>query len=137
MLGEMTDAGAVIGRRLRLRYPGQCATCGIAQGGRGESALAARVTRDVGDAVIPLHDRLIPGTKGNIDQIFVAPTGVWVVDAKTYKSRVEKRDVGPLWREENRVPAALCKRLRKKGPLTRAAMEHIATRLDLSLPQAP
>jgi hypothetical protein len=57
----------------------------------------------VGDRVIALHDRLIPGTKGNIDHIFVAPTGVWVVDAKAYKGRVVKRDVGPIWREQNEV----------------------------------
>ncbi len=59
--------------------------------------------REVGDAVIPLHDRLIPGTRGNIDHIFVAPTGVWVVDAKAYKGKVEKREVGPIWRRDNEV----------------------------------
>jgi hypothetical protein len=33
-------------------------------------------------------------------------------------------------------PGALRKRLRKKGPLSREAMERIARRLDLSLPRA-
>ena len=28
--------------------------------------------------------------------MFIAPSGVWVVDAKTYKGKLEKRDVGPL-----------------------------------------
>jgi len=49
------------------------------KGSEGESRLAAFLTREVGDAVIPLHDRLIPGTRGNIDHI--ASTGVWIVDA--------------------------------------------------------
>jgi hypothetical protein len=53
--------------------------------------------------VIALHDRLIPGTRGNIDHLFVAPTGVWIVDAKAYKGKVVQREVGPLWRRDNEV----------------------------------
>src|SRR5215217_3552544 len=52
------------------------------KGSAGESKLAAFVAREVGDSVIALHDRLIPGTKGNIDHIFITSMGVWVVDAK-------------------------------------------------------
>ena len=73
------------------------------KGSEGENRLAAFVAGEVGDAVIPLHDRLIPGTRGNIDHILVASTGVWVVDAKAYKGKVEKRDAGPIWRRENEV----------------------------------
>lgn len=73
------------------------------KGGEGESKLAAFVAREVGDAVISLHDRLIPGTRGNIDHIFVATTGVWVVDAKAYKGKVVRREVGPIWRRQNQV----------------------------------
>jgi hypothetical protein len=70
---------------------------------KGESRLAAFVEREVGEAVIPLHDRLIPGTRGNIDHIFVASTGVWVVDAKGPKGKVVRHEVGPIWRRENQV----------------------------------
>lgn len=74
------------------------------KGSNGETRLAAYVAREVGDRVIALHDRLIPGTRRkNIDHIYVAPTGVWVVDAKAYKGKVIKRDVGPFWREENKL----------------------------------
>jgi hypothetical protein len=170
------------------------------KGSIGESKLAAYVARKVGDQVIALHDRLIPGTKRNIDHIFVAPTGIWVVDAKAYSGQVVKREVGPLWRRENEVliggrnrtklaegvdkqvgcvlaalqgdpaakgtnvygalcfvgaewrlldfpfrvgtvwviyPGALCKRLKKAGPRSRESLEHLARRLDLSLPRAP
>jgi hypothetical protein len=69
----------------------------------GESRLTAFVDRELGDRVIALHDRSMPGTKASIDHIFLAPTGVWVVDAKAYKGKVVKRDVGPVWREENEV----------------------------------
>jgi hypothetical protein len=73
------------------------------KGSEGESELAEYVRRELGDAVIPLHDRLIPGTRGNIDHIFVAPTGVWVVDAKAYTGKLVKRETGPIWRRANEV----------------------------------
>lgn len=73
------------------------------KGSEGESRLAHYVTREVGDCVIALHDRLIPGTRGNIDHIFVSPTGVWVVDAKAYKGKVVRREIGPLWRCDNEL----------------------------------
>jgi hypothetical protein len=73
------------------------------KGSSGEGRLAAFVAREVGDRVIALHDRLIPGTRRNIDHIFVAPSGVWVVDAKSYKGKVVKRDSGPFWRTEYKV----------------------------------
>src|SRR3954466_6583338 len=76
------------------------------KGSKGESRLAAFVEREVGDAVIPLHDRLIAGTRGNIDHIFVASTGVWVVDAKAYKGKLVKREIGPIWRRDNEVVVA-------------------------------
>lgn len=53
--------------------------------------------------MIALHDRLIPGRGGNIDHIFVSPSGVWVVDAKAYGGKVIRREVGPLWRRENEL----------------------------------
>jgi hypothetical protein len=42
----------------RLRYAASCTSCGIS----GESRLARYIAREVGDGVIALHDRLIPGT---------------------------------------------------------------------------
>jgi hypothetical protein len=73
-------------------------------GGHGESRLGAFIEREVGDAVIALHDRVIPGLNGqNIDHLFVAPSGVWIVDAKTYKGKMERRDAGPLWRADFQI----------------------------------
>jgi len=73
------------------------------KGSAGESRLAAWIAKEVGDYVITLLDRLIPGTRGNIDHLFVAPTGVWVVDAKAYKGKVIRKQVGPFWRGDNEV----------------------------------
>jgi hypothetical protein len=73
------------------------------KGSNGEFRLAEFIQREVGDRVIPLHDRLIPGTRANIDHVWIAPTGVWIVDSKSYKGKVVKRDVGPPWRAEYKV----------------------------------
>jgi hypothetical protein len=73
------------------------------KGSEGERRLARWLAKEVGDAVIALHDRLIPGTRGNIDHLFVAPTGVWVVDSKALKGKVVQRQVGPPWRRTNEV----------------------------------
>ena len=83
----------------------QDAAASWGKGSEGESRLAGYVAREVGDRVIALHDRLIPGTRTrvNIDHIFVAPTGVWVVDTKAYKGKVVRREIGPLWRRDNEL----------------------------------
>jgi hypothetical protein len=74
------------------------------KGGDGESRLASYITRELGDRILALHDRLIPGTRAaNIDHLFIAPTGVWIVDAKNYKGAVEKRERGPIWARETEV----------------------------------
>jgi hypothetical protein len=50
-----------------------------------------------------LHDRRIVGTKANIDHIAVAPSGVYVIDAKKYAGAVEARDVGSFFRRDYRL----------------------------------
>ncbi|NNN21686.1 MAG: NERD domain-containing protein [Acidimicrobiales bacterium] len=65
-----------------------------AKGSEGERKLAAGLARRAGDRMILLHDCRVPKTRGNIDHIAVASSGVWVIDAKSYKGMVEKRDVG-------------------------------------------
>lgn len=67
-----------------------------ADGAAGEQRVAGELTRRCGDAVRFLHDRAIPGSRANIDHVAIAPSGVWVIDAKRYKGklRVEKRLFG-------------------------------------------
>ncbi len=72
-------------------------TTAWAKGAGGEQALARRLERDLQAPIVALHDRSVPRTKGNIDHLIICPTGVWIVDAKNYKGKVERRDVGN-WR---------------------------------------
>lgn len=72
-------------------------------GAVGEERVAAILERRLKDRAVVLHDRRVPGTRGNIDHVVIAPSGVWVVDAKRYTGRVERRDVGKFFRRDIRL----------------------------------
>ena len=69
-------------------------TTSWAIGAEGERKLGASLDGLAQSGVVLLHDRLRPGTTANIDHLAVAPTGVWVIDAKRYRGQVAKKDVG-------------------------------------------
>jgi hypothetical protein len=72
-----------------------------AVGARGEEKLAAAL------ASVPnlemLHDRRVRGTRGNIDHIAIAPAGVFVLDAKFYDGVIRIRNVGNIFRRDDRL----------------------------------
>lgn len=55
------------------------------------------------DGIRVLHDRRVPGTRGNIDHLVVAPAGIFVVDAKRYDGLIRVRDVGGLFKTNERL----------------------------------
>lgn len=72
-------------------------------GASGEERLGRFFAKELPESAVVLHDRRIPGSRANIDHIVVAASGVWVVDAKLYRGKVECRTVGSFWKPENRV----------------------------------
>ncbi|HWF15178.1 MAG TPA: nuclease-related domain-containing protein [Acidimicrobiales bacterium] len=62
-----------------------------AWGAEGEERVGALLDRAVGDRGLLLHDRRIPGSRANIDHVAIVPSGVWVIDAKHYHGRLERR----------------------------------------------
>ena len=74
-----------------------------AKGSEGERRLAAHLVREIGDRGFLINDRKPPGTRGNIDHLVVAASGLWVIDAKNYKGRVEQRDVGGWFKTDKRL----------------------------------
>lgn len=72
-----------------------------ARGAVGEQRLAEAL-RDVPNLML-LNDRRAPHTQGNIDHILVSAAGVFVVDAKLYKGLIDIRDVGGLFKTDNRL----------------------------------
>jgi hypothetical protein len=58
-------------------------------GGRGEQVVGASLDRRTakGPAIV-LHDRRMPLGRGNIDHLAIAPSGVYVIDAKAISGKV-------------------------------------------------
>ncbi len=79
--------GAVVGALLGPN----ATTTAWARGGQGEEAVGRSLTRAVGATGVVLHDRSIPGSRANIDHLVIVPSGVWVVDTKRYRGRVQQR----------------------------------------------
>ncbi|WP_238402412.1 nuclease-related domain-containing protein [Cellulomonas sp. H30R-01] len=67
-------------------------------GAAGERVVARSLDTWANERVRVLHDRRIPRTRANIDHIAVAPTGVYVIDAKRYKGRPDLRVQGGILR---------------------------------------
>lgn len=73
------------------------------RGAGGERLLATRLDPLRDEGMVVLHDRRIPNSRANIDHIVVAPSGVWVIDAKRYSGEVTQRDVGGIFRTDLRL----------------------------------
>jgi len=58
-------------------------------GGEGAVIVTRILAKRCGDRVVLLHDRRIPWRRTTIDHIAVARSGVWVIDAKRYRAKVE------------------------------------------------
>jgi hypothetical protein len=58
------------------------------------------------DRDVLLHDRKVPRTRGNIDHLAIAPSGVWVIDAKNYQGKIERRHLGGWSKLDNRLYVA-------------------------------
>jgi hypothetical protein len=78
-------------------------TTNWAKGAEGERKLGAGLDNLAERGVLMLHDRRRPGTTANIDHLAVAPTGVWVIDAKRYTGQVAKKDVGGWFSSDVRL----------------------------------
>ncbi len=73
-------------------------------GAAGEEKLAAEL--DGVPGLRMLHDRRVPGTRGNIDHIVIGPAGVFVVDAKNYHGSIAIQDRGGWFRTDLRLTIA-------------------------------
>ena len=65
-----------------------------AQRAVGERRLGRRLDMEVTEGAAILHNRKVPGTRGRADHVVIAPTGIWLIDAKHFTGRVRRRNVG-------------------------------------------
>lgn len=74
---------------LKLQAPPQ-SEAAWQTGAKGEEELGAHLAKTCPEVIV-LHDRSMPGSRANIDHIAVAPSGVFVIDAKRYRGKIEVR----------------------------------------------
>lgn len=101
-LEEKWVAGRV-GRLAKVFTSEPQSTAAWAKGSVGEHRLGLRLSRDLADVGVVLHDRVVSGTKRTIDHLVVAPSGIWIVEAKNCKGRIGRRDCGDWGHEDLRV----------------------------------
>jgi hypothetical protein len=95
-------AATAAGWGLRFRpSPDACAWRRGAVGERRTARLLGHLERH-GWAV--LHDLAVPGSQANLDHLVIGPGGVFVIDSKQYRGRLQLDPTGRLW--HGRYPLA-------------------------------
>lgn len=106
-------------------------------GAAGEEKLAREL--DGVPGLHMLHDRRVPGTRGNIDHIVVAPAGVFIIDAKNHQGSIGIHDRGGFFRTDYRLVvggrdvSAMADKMVWQVEAVRTALE----RLDRAAPIIP
>ena len=127
-IAERWGSGRVA-KVVRVVSPEPQPTRAWAIGAPGEEKLAREL--EAVEGLRMLHDRRVPGTRGNIDHIVVAPAGVFVMDAKNHRGRIAIRDRGGLLRADERLTSdgrdlsAVAERLAGQVEAVRASMAEI------------
>ncbi|HEY6474626.1 MAG TPA: nuclease-related domain-containing protein [Acidimicrobiales bacterium] len=103
------------------------------RGAEGEERVGPFLTHSVGDNGIVLHDRKIPRSRANLDHLAVVASGIWVIDSKHYRGRLQLRTVGG-WFAPRR---ALCIGRFEHSALVRSAERQRATVVRRVPPDVP
>jgi hypothetical protein len=78
-------------------------TTAWAKGAQGERRVARRLDTLELNGIVLMHDRKDPASRGNIDHLAVATSGVWVIDAKNLAGNVEVRNKGSWLTPDRRL----------------------------------
>lgn len=92
----------LVGRVMKLLAYEPSSTTAYAKGAEGERRLARLLDTKLVDAVT-LHDRKSPTTRRNLDHLVIAPSGIWLIDAKRYEGEIECRTGGAFGSGEPRL----------------------------------
>lgn len=127
---ELTARFPRAGKYVDRLLPEPASTTAWATGAEGERALAAKLEQGLPESISVLHDRRVPGSRANIDHIVVAPSGIYVVDAKKYAGQIRRRDAGGLFSIDERLYVGRrdCTKL-----VTAMAFQHRAVRQALAM----
>jgi hypothetical protein len=74
------------------------------RGAAGERRTARLLASLERQGWVVLHDLAVPGSRANLDHLVIGPGGVFVIDSKQYRGRLQLDAVGKLW--HGRYPLA-------------------------------
>jgi nuclease-like protein len=103
ILGGLAAMAAGWGLRFRPSPDAVAWRCGAA-GERRTARLLAQLERH---GWVVLHDLAVPGSRANIDHLAIGPGGVFVIDSKQYRGRLQLDSSGRLWHGRHPLAPAL------------------------------
>jgi hypothetical protein len=136
--GGSDNGGRVWERVARLGRSTPDAGTPWATGAAGEQQLGKLLDGLASAGTIAvLHDRALPRSPANLDHLVIAATGVWVIDAKNYRGRVDVVDVGSVFRPELRLMVDGRDRTAKLVRGGRWQADHVRDALDPTYREVP
>jgi hypothetical protein len=87
-----------------LRFRPSPNAAALRRGAVGERRTARRLAALERHGWAVLHDLAVPGSTANIDHLAIGPGGVFVIDSKQYRGRLQLDPTGRLW--HGRYPLA-------------------------------
>jgi hypothetical protein len=93
----LVGLAVAVGAAWTLRFRASQPTRAWRDGARGERATARRLHRLERHGYTVLHDLQVPGSHANLDHLAIGPAGVFVIDSKYYRGRLDLGADGMLW----------------------------------------
>jgi hypothetical protein len=103
-LGLVLSGLAAIAAGWGLRFRPSSDAVAWRRGAAGERRTARLLEPLEGHGWAVLHDLAIPGSRAHLDHLVIGPGGVFVIDSKQYRGRLQLDSTGRLW--HGRYPLA-------------------------------
>jgi hypothetical protein len=96
-LGLVLGAVAAVAAGWGLRFRPSPEAIAWRRGAAGERRTARQLGPLERHGWAILHDLAVPGSRANIDHLVIGPGGVFVIDSKQYRGRLQLDPMGRLW----------------------------------------
>jgi hypothetical protein len=96
-LGLMLGGLAVVAAGWVLRFRSSPEAIAWRRGAAGERRTARVLAALERHGWAVLHDLAVPGSRANLDHLVIGPGGVFVIDSKQYRGRLQLDSSGRLW----------------------------------------
>jgi hypothetical protein len=106
-LGLVLGAVAAVAAGWGLRFKPSPDAVAWRRGAAGERRTARLLDPLQWHGWVVLHDLAVPGSRANVDHLVIGPGGVFVIDSKDYRGRLQLDGSGRLWHGRYSLSATL------------------------------